>query len=68
MSQRDIYQRAFARVARKWLTPPASTIDVERLFSDAGNITTDKRKQMNAITLMMLLFLKQNLKKVNFDY
>ena len=68
MIQGDIYQRAFARVAHKWLTPPTSTVDVERLFNDAGNIVTDHRKSMGAIMLEMLLFLKQNLKKVNFEY
>ena len=36
MSNGDRYQQAFAKVAKFFLTPPCSTVDVERLFATAG--------------------------------
>ena len=45
MAQGDKYEKAFSEVAKKWLTPPPSSVD-ERLFSTAGNVTPDKRKAM----------------------
>ena len=35
MAQGDKYEKAFSEVAKKWLTPPPSNVDVERLFSAA---------------------------------
>ena len=38
MSNGDRYQQAFANVAKFFLTPPCSTVDVERLYATAGQI------------------------------
>ena len=42
MSQGDKYQKAFSQVAKRYLTPPPSSVDVERLFSTCGNVSSDK--------------------------
>ena len=37
---------ALTRMAKKYLTPPPASIDVERLFSAAGDILSIKRKYL----------------------
>lgn len=49
-------------LARKFLTPPCTSVPSERLFSSAGNIVTDKRNRLAAEKVEMLLFLNRNLK------
>ena len=68
MAQGDKYEKAFSEVAKKWLTPPPSSVDVERLFSTARNVTPDKRKSMLPLTVKQCVFLRENLVKVNYDY
>ena len=64
MSNGDRYQQAFAKVAKFFLTPPCSTVDVERLFATAGQIYTPKRMSLNAPKVENSLFLNQNMKHV----
>ena len=52
MAQGDKHEKAFSEVAKKWLTPPPSSVDVERLFSTAGNVTPDKRKAILPLTVL----------------
>ena len=53
------------KLAKKFLTPPATSTLTERLFSHAGNIR-DRRESMKPETLEKLLFLGENLKLNNF--
>ena len=68
MSNGDRYQQAFAKVAKFFLTPPCSTVDVERLFATAGQIYTPERMSLLAPKVEKTLFLNQNMKEVEFEY
>ena len=46
-------------LARKYFTPPCTSVLSERLFSSAGNIVTDKRNRLAAEKVKMLLFLNR---------
>ena len=52
---------------RKFLTPPPSSTDVERLFSVAGLIAADNRARLAPETLEKLLFLCENILVLNFE-
>ena len=60
--------RAAAKLAEIYLTPPPTSVDVERLFSTAGDIITPERNRLNPETASKVLFLKENFPVVNFDY
>ena len=51
-------------VAKFFLTPPCSTVDVERLFATAGQIYTPERMSLLAPKVEKSLFLNQNMKHV----
>ena len=53
-----------AKVARKYLAVPASSIASERVFSTAGNIMNKKRCSLSSKHLNILIFIKQNYKLV----
>jgi hypothetical protein len=53
-------------LARKYLCIPASSVTVERIFSELGNIMTLKRCNMDAETLQILGFLYHNLDEIEF--
>lgn len=57
-----------ARLARKYLSAPASSVPSEQLFSGAGKIYSPQRKTLKAEKGQMLLFLKYNLPKIDFIY
>ena len=50
-----------ACLAQKYLAPPCTTVPLERLFSTAGNIVTDKRTRLDPEKVEMLLFLNKNI-------
>ena len=52
---------------RKFLTPPPTSTDVERLFSVAGLIAADNRSRLSPETLEKLLFLYENILVFNFQ-
>ena len=58
---------ALARLAKKHLTPPATSTDVERLFSVAGNILTDVRNRLLPDNVEKLLFMRANMENYNFQ-
>jgi len=57
-----------AKVARKYLAPPPSSVDSERLFSTAGDIISDCRNRLPPEKAEQLIFLKINMKLLNFCY
>ena len=61
--------QVMCRLARKYLTPPPSSTDVERLFSQASLIS-NKRPAILPENLEKILFLRENSKKktITIDY
>ena len=57
-----------AKLAEIYLTPPPTSTDVERLFSTAGDTITNERNRLLPATAEMLLFLRENLPRINFKY
>ena len=61
-------ERLASKLAEYYLTPPATSVDVECLFSTAGDILTQERNKLNPQNAAKILFLRENLKLVNFEY
>ena len=55
-------------MAVTYLTPPPTSVDVERLFSIAAQISSDKRNRLNPENAEKNLFLRENVPRVNFEY
>ena len=51
-----------AKFARKYLAIPATSVSSERLFSDAGNLISTKRTNLDTKLAGQMLFLKRNIK------
>lgn len=49
-----------AKIAKKYLCIPATSVPSERLFSDAGNVITKKRASMDPETLEEILMVYEN--------
>ena len=58
---------ALCRLAKKFLTPPPTSTDVERLFSIESLIADDKRGKLLPSNLEKILFLHENIMTFNFD-
>lgn len=57
-----------AKLARRFLSAPSSSIESERLFSTGGNIYEPTRNRLCPKNAEMLLFLHYNLRSLNFKY
>ena len=55
-------------LALHYLTPPASSVDIERLFSTAADITTNDRNRINPEKAEKVLFCHENLHQINYQY
>lgn len=66
MKHQNIYPK-LAKLAKKYLAIPATSTKVERLFSELGNIVTEKRNKMAPETLGVLGFLYNNRNKINYS-
>ena len=49
-----------AKLARRYLAPPPTSVASERLFSTAGDIYDEKRNRLTPERAEMLLFIKKN--------
>ncbi len=67
VSNKKMYPNIF-NIALKYLSPPSSSVYSERVFSEAGNISTEKRSRLAPHKADNILFLHHNLPKINFDY
>ncbi|CAG8823776.1 22005_t:CDS:2, partial [Cetraspora pellucida] len=50
----------FEKTFQEYLAIPETSVSSEHLFSDAGNVITDKRNRLLPNTVHDLLFLKEN--------
>lgn len=50
-----------AKMAKKYLTVPGSSVRSERVFSNAGNIVNKKRSALSSDNLDYLIFLANNM-------
>jgi len=57
-----------ARVAKRYLCAPPTSVASERLFSSASRVITDRRNRLAPKKADMLLFIKHNLALINFKY
>jgi hypothetical protein len=55
-------------LVQKYLSAPCGSVESERMFSHAGQITTDLRKRLSSDNLTKLLFVHENLPLLNFEY
>ena len=67
LTNRSSYPNLF-RVASKYLSAPSSSVDSERVFSEQGNICTEKRSSLAPHKADNLLFLHHNLPRLQFEY
>ena len=56
------------RLARRYLSAPATSVPSERLFSTAGGVVSDSRNRLTPSNSEMLVFLHDNLRIMNFKY
>ena len=66
-SQDSTIRLALCRLARKFLTPPPTSTNTERLFSVAGQVLDEKRARTLPESLDKILFLRENLVACNFS-
>ncbi|ROL46333.1 Zinc finger BED domain-containing protein 4 [Anabarilius grahami] len=60
--------QTLAPLARRFLTPPPSSVPSERVFSTVGAIYQDRRSSLTGSKAEMLCFLYYNLPLLNWQY
>ena len=63
-----IWVKEMGNLAKIYMTPPPSSVDVERLFSSASHIITKQRNRLLPDNAERLLFVHQNIAHVNYLY
>ena len=61
-------KKKFSELAVEFLTPPPSSVDVERLFSKASDVVPADANRTNPENLEKKLFCHNNLPAVNYEY
>ena len=64
----DIIQKKIADFASYYLTPPPTSVDVERLFSTAGDLLNNERNRYIPENAEKMLFCHENLPVIKFQY
>ena len=57
-----------AKVAKRFLTPSPTSTEVARLFSTAGDILSNERNRLLPENMKKILFCRENISIVNFNY
>ena len=57
-----------SELAVHYLTPPASSVDIERLFSTAADIVTNDRNRINPEKAEKILFCRENFSLIQYQY
>jgi hypothetical protein len=57
----NVAKLALVSVARKYLTPAATSVDVERLFSECGNVLEARRNRTSPERANKMIFLRKNM-------
>ena len=61
-------EKNLSKIAVDYLTPPPTSVSVERLFSTAGDIVTPERNRFLPENAEKVLFLRENLPILKFQY
>ena len=64
----NVIEKNLARLAKQYLTPPPTSVDVERLFSHARQILSQRRSNVMPKNAEKILFCRENLPVINFKY
>ena len=64
----NVIEKNLARLAKQYLTPPPTSVDVERLFSHARQILSQRRSNVMPKNVEKILFCCENLPVINFKY
>lgn len=65
--KRDILPMLYSQ-AVIYLSAPAGSVASEQMFSEAGTVSSTKRNRLNPDTTERLIFLHDNLPKLNYSY
>ena len=63
----SVAKLSLCKLAKKYLTPPPTSTNCERLFAIAGQVMDEKRANLLPERLDMILFLRENIKNTNFN-
>ena len=66
-AQGSLISMALCRLAKKFLTPPPTSTNSERLFSVAGQVMDEKRARTLPDSLDKILFIRENIVTCNFS-
>ena len=63
----SVAKLSLCKLAKKYLTPPPTSTNCERLFAIAGQVMDERRANLLPERLDMILFLRENIKNTNFN-
>ncbi len=63
----NVAKLALVHVARKYLTPAATSVDVERLFSECGHVLEARRNRTSPERANAIIFMRKNMYLLGWD-